>query len=73
LGKKGTIFVARANGEVIQVRKSNRSTLNPGSQIVVNQGEIKERNPSEVRNVITSALSSAVSVLTILLLIQNLD
>ena len=74
LGQRGTIFVVRANGETMQSRKSNRNVVNAGSQIVVNEGEPRrERSPSEVRNTIATVLSGAVSVLTIMLLIQNLD
>lgn len=62
LGKKGSIYAVRANGEVRKVRKSNRSAINAGSEIVIVEAEKRERNP----NIALSAITASASMLTAL-------
>lgn len=68
LGKRGTVYVTRANGEGMQVRKSNRRAVNSGSLITVVEGEPRTNNASAViQSVLSSVISVGVFVTAILL------
>ena len=65
LGKKGSIYVVRANGEVRKVRKSNSSAVNAGTEIFVVEGERRERNPNIGLTAMTASASLMMAMVAI--------
>lgn len=69
LGKKGTIYVVRANGEVRKVRKSNSRAVNAGTEIFVVEAEPKERNANAVISTVSATTSMMTAITTLLILL----
>ena len=72
LGKKGTIHVVRANGEVRKVRKSDTKAVNAGTEIFVVEGKVKERNPQNLLASMTAISSIAMTTMMILVMRKDL-
>ena len=68
LGKRGSIYVVRANGEVRKVRKSTRGAVNAGTEVFVIEGKPKERNTAGL----TVAMQSLTAVATIGLTVMTI-
>jgi protein involved in polysaccharide export with SLBB domain len=65
LGKRGVIYVMRANGEVRQVKLRTRNTVNAGSEIFVVDGlPPREKNPQLIVSVLATIVSTMALVTT---------
>jgi protein involved in polysaccharide export with SLBB domain len=66
LGKRGMVYVMRANGEVRQVKLYDKSTVNAGSQIFATDGEPRVKNPSLVIAAFSALATTMTAVATFL-------
>jgi protein involved in polysaccharide export with SLBB domain len=71
LGKKGTIYVVRANGEVRKVKKSNSNAVNAGTQVFVVEAEIKKRDPNVLIGTVSAATSMTSAIVMLMFLISS--
>jgi protein involved in polysaccharide export with SLBB domain len=72
LGKRGNIYVVRANGEVRSVRKSDKRAVNAGTEIVVVEGEKRVKNPASVIQALSAISTMGLTIMTILTLRKDL-
>ncbi len=71
LGKKGTIYVVRANGEVRKVRKCNANAINAGTEIFVVEGEKRVRNPQLAITAFSAIITAASTVVIMMNTTRN--
>jgi protein involved in polysaccharide export with SLBB domain len=72
LGKKGTIYVVRANGEVRQAGLRDKNAVNAGSQIFATDGQPpRERNPMLVVQMLSTIATTMMAITTIYLQLKK--
>ena len=73
LGKRGDIYVIRANGETRMIKPSSRGEINAGSKIYVTDGmPPRERSPQMVISAFSAVASTMGAIITTLILSQQL-
>jgi protein involved in polysaccharide export with SLBB domain len=74
LGKRGTIYVVRANGEVRQVSLRDRNAINAGSQVFATDGPPpRERSPQAVITALSGLAATMMAFTTIYMNLTGKD